>query len=50
LYGAPPKVVWLRVGNCTVPELVAVLTENEYRLLEFETALENLLIVERPAP
>ena len=50
LHGAPPKVVWLRVGNCTVSELVALLTENEHRLLEFETALESLLIVERPAP
>ena len=50
LHGAPPKVVWLRVGNCTVGELVALFTENEHRLLEFETALESLLIVERPAP
>lgn len=50
LHGAPPKVVWLRVGNCTVRELAALLAENEHRLLEFETALESLLIVERPAP
>ena len=49
LHGAPPKVVWLRVGNCTVAELVALLTENEHRILGFETALESLLIVERPA-
>ncbi|MDE0023372.1 MAG: DUF5615 family PIN-like protein [Spirochaetaceae bacterium] len=48
LHGAPPKVVWLRVGNCTVRELVALLTENEHRLLEFDTAVESLLIVERP--
>ena len=50
LHGAPPKVVWLRVGNCTVRELAALPTENEHRLLEFETAPESLLIVERPAP
>ena len=50
LHGAPPKVVWLRVGNCTVRELAALLAENEHRLLEFDTALESLLIVERPAP
>ena len=49
LHGAPPKVVWLRVGNCTVAELVALLTENEHRLTEFETAHESLLIVEGPA-
>ena len=50
LHGAPPKVIWLRVGNCTVTELAAVLAENESRLLEFETAPESLLIVERRAP
>ena len=50
LHGAPPKVVWLRVGNCTVAELAAVLAEAESRLLEFETAPESLLIVERRAP
>ena len=47
LHGAPPKVVWLRVGNCTVRDLVALLNENKHRLLEFEAALESLLIVER---
>ena len=47
LHGAPPKVVWLRVGNCTVRDLVALLAENKHRLLEFEAALESLLIVER---
>ncbi len=48
VHGAPPKVVWLRVGNCTVTELAALLTENEHRILELETALESFLIVERP--
>lgn len=48
VYGAPPKVVWLRVGNCTVGELAAVLSANEQRLLEFETGLESFLVVERP--
>ena len=48
LHGAPPKVVWLRVGNCTVAELVSLLEENENRLLDFETAIESLLIVELP--
>ena len=49
LYGAPPKVVWLRVGNCAVVELATLLAENEHRLLEFETAPESLLMVERRA-
>ena len=25
LFGAPPKIVWLRIGNCTVNETVALL-------------------------
>ena len=49
LYGAPPKVVWLRVGNCAAAELATLLGENERRLLEFETATESLLVVERGA-
>ncbi len=29
LFGAPPKIVWLRIGNCTVNETVALL-RNQY--------------------
>src|SRR4051794_203387 len=29
LYGSPPKFVWLRVGNCTRDQLVAVITAHE---------------------
>ncbi len=47
VYGAPPKVVWLRVGNCSVGELASVLSANEQRLLEFETGPESFLVVER---
>ena len=25
LFGAPPKVVWIRIGNCTTDEVVAVI-------------------------
>ena len=48
VYVAPPKAVWLRVGNCTVAELVSVLSANEQRLLEFEAGPESFLVVERP--
>ena len=27
LFGAPPKVVWLRIGNCSVAESATVLRE-----------------------
>lgn len=25
VFGAPPKIIWLRVGNCTVNETIALL-------------------------
>ena len=28
LRGAPPKVVWLRIGNCTTAEIVALLLDS----------------------
>jgi predicted nuclease of predicted toxin-antitoxin system len=27
MFGAPPKVVWLRIGNCTVNETIALLRD-----------------------
>jgi predicted nuclease of predicted toxin-antitoxin system len=44
LYGHPPKVVWLRIGNCTRRQLVELITvhEQDIRALEanpFETVL-----------
>ena len=36
LRGAPPKVVWLRVGNCTTSDIVALLRERARQLREFE--------------
>ena len=29
LYGHPPKLVWLRIGNCTRQRLVQVITTHE---------------------
>lgn len=28
LYGSPPKVIWLRLGNCTTAQVEACLREN----------------------
>ena len=44
LYGAPPKLVWLRFGNCTRQQLVQLITtrEQDIRALDadpFETVL-----------
>jgi predicted nuclease of predicted toxin-antitoxin system len=35
LRGAPPKIVWLRLGNCTTALVSEVLRRNEARILAF---------------
>jgi predicted nuclease of predicted toxin-antitoxin system len=37
LRGAPPKVVWLRCGNCTVAEVETLLRKNLEVIASFET-------------
>ena len=44
LYGHPPKIVWLRLGNCTRQQLIELITtrEQDIRALDtdpFETVL-----------
>jgi predicted nuclease of predicted toxin-antitoxin system len=45
LYGAPPKFVWLRLGNCTRDELLALIQRHERDMLAFETTTESVLIL-----
>ena len=33
--GAPPKVVWLAVGNCSNPEVIRLLRTRHYNIQEF---------------
>lgn len=40
LYGHPPKVVWLRLGNCTTQQIEAVLRARVDVLREFENDAE----------
>jgi len=44
--GAPPKVVWLRVGNCTVGELREMLRTHGEQLRLFDAASESFLIID----
>ena len=44
--GAPPKVVWLRVGNCSVGELREMLRTHTEQLRLFDTASESFLIID----
>lgn len=46
LLGAPPKVVWLRVGNCSVTESAAALRERYIPVRHFieESAADFLVL------
>lgn len=44
--GAPPKVIWLRIGNSSVTELVEVVSEHQARMLRFESEPESFLVIE----
>lgn len=36
LYGHPPKVVWLRIGNCTRQQLVDLISSHENEISDLE--------------
>jgi predicted nuclease of predicted toxin-antitoxin system len=47
VYGAPPRVVWLRIGNCSVADLVEVLTKHEERMRDFlDGQIDALLVID----
>lgn len=35
LYGFPPKVIWIRLGNCPTSEIEQLLRQRESSILEF---------------
>jgi predicted nuclease of predicted toxin-antitoxin system len=45
LYGSPPKFIWLRLGNCTRNELLALIQRHEHDILAFESSREFVLIL-----
>jgi predicted nuclease of predicted toxin-antitoxin system len=48
LLGSPPKVVWLRVGNCTTMRADFVLRNAVARLFAFDDGEESCLVVKHP--
>jgi predicted nuclease of predicted toxin-antitoxin system len=48
LYGGPPKVVWLRIGNCTTARADFLLRNSVARLTAFEAGEESCLILAHP--
>jgi predicted nuclease of predicted toxin-antitoxin system len=35
LYGAPPKVIWIRLGNCSTADIVRLLSERRNEIDRF---------------
>ena len=49
LEGAPPKVVWLQVGNAKTQTIAALLRRESRRLATFESEEESALLIVRSA-
>jgi predicted nuclease of predicted toxin-antitoxin system len=45
LYGAPPKFIWLCLGNCTRNDLLALIQRHEQDILAFEASPESVLVL-----
>lgn len=45
LHGAPPKVVWLQVGNAGTAPIAAMLRDQAARLRRFEEEAESALLI-----
>ena len=45
LYGYPPKVVWLRLGNCSTGQVAETLLENAQHLSAFEADPQAAFLV-----
>lgn len=48
LLGSPPKVIWLRVGNCTTTRAEFVLRKAAQQLHAFENESEGCLVLTYP--
>ena len=35
LYGAPPKVIWIRLGNCATADIIRLLGERHHEIHRF---------------
>jgi len=35
LYGAPPKVIWIRLGNCSTADVVGLLRKRRNEIMRF---------------
>ena len=45
LLGSPPKIIWLRIGNCTTTRAEFILRNSSERILAFHTSSEESCLV-----
>jgi len=45
LYGAPPKVVWVHLGNCTTADIDQALRRHHTDLLDFDANKEGAFLI-----
>jgi predicted nuclease of predicted toxin-antitoxin system len=45
--GAPPKVIWVRLGNCSTVAVEMVLRNSQQTLIRFEGSEESCLMLGR---
>ena len=45
LFGAPPKFIWLGLGNCTRADLLALIRRHEGDLLAFSISPQSILVL-----
>ena len=50
LYGAPPKVIWLALGNCSTSEIERRLRSHRDEIETFTTEPDTTLLVIEPGP
>ena len=48
LHGAPPKVIWLHVGNAPTREIEELILARRERIHEFDNDLESALLIVEP--
>jgi predicted nuclease of predicted toxin-antitoxin system len=49
VFGHPPKIIWLRVGNCETSLITNLLRSRFHVIRQFiESKTESLLVLERP--
>lgn len=45
LFGSPPKIIWLCIGNCTRADLLSLIHRHEQGILAFDASPESVLIL-----